>query len=168
MHGHRPSAAAVMTDKALLCAMVSQADIAIGAAGDVATRSALHDGRVAASVAEEDHLPPLGQRSVDGFAQGRREERVRLHAPFAPQLLRVHEHDLGCRRGAVAFGEGDEAIPPRACQVVRLERRRGRPEQRLRTVHPSQHQRRIAGMVTRRGVALLIRRLMLLIHHDEP
>ena len=128
--------AAIMTHQAVLCAMVSQADIAIGATRDVATRATLHDGRVAASVAEEDRLSALSQGAVDGLTQRRREEGVELHAPFAPQLLRVHEHNLRLGRSAITLGEGDEAIPPRTRQVVRLERRRGRPKQRPRPVHP--------------------------------
>ena len=160
--------AAIMTHQAVLCAMVSQADITIGATRNVATRATLHDGRVAASVAEEDRLSALSQRTVDGLTQLRREEGVVLHAPFAPHLLRVHKHNLRLGRSAITLGEGDETIPPRTRQVVRLERRRGRPKQRPRPVHPSQHQRCVARMVTWRRVVLLIRRLMLLIHHNQP
>ena len=105
-------------------------------------------------------LEPQRERLAQRFRNGRRA------VPRAKFLAQVH--DAHARHGTVrhARAERQQAIFSRARVVIRLNRRRSRPEQRHGPLQPRAIHGHVAAVVARR-LLLLVARLLLFVHDDQ-
>ena len=131
----------------------------------VAALAALHRGRVAATVDEEDGLLALGQAVVQAVDQPARErDRPALLHRLDAHVDHVDEGQLAV---VDALGEAEQPVFARLGVGPGFERRRGGTEQADRPAELGAVDRGVAPVVAR-GLVLLVGRLVLLIHHDEP
>ncbi len=143
-----------------------QADAAGGAFGHMAAVRALQKGREAAPIEEEHPLLPPRQHSGD-----RRVQRFRPGDRSGPGDLgrgaQVHQFDRRQLPRPDPFRQPHE---PEAFAVSGLrpafQRRCGAPEHQAGPLEPGPHGRHLARVVPRR-LAVLVRRLVFLVDHDD-
>ena len=158
--------AAVVTVQVLEVFVVGQGHIAPRAFRNPAAGPALVDRSIAAPVLEQDHLASSFQRLSDGLEQGPAE--VTLHPALLVGLAQVHQLHGWQRGSAEAFLQRHMPRPVLAHGPPGLERGRSRPQQHLGSMEVAEHRGRIASLVARGGILLLVAGVVLFVHDDEP
>ena len=120
--------------------------------------------RVTATIQEEDRLLAPFEARADAVGQLAGEDVLALRV----QDLAAHVHDPESRHRAVvdALGHDVQGIAPGRRVLPGLQRRRGGTQHAGRAEDRGAHHRDVASVVHRR-LALLERRLVLLVDHDE-
>jgi hypothetical protein len=136
-------------------------DVAVRALGHPAARAALRVVGVPAPVEEEHGLLAALESLRDRVAQRAREQRA--GGGFAPQ---VHDPHLGQRAPVDAPRQREQLVLAARDVGVRLERGRGGAEHHRDAEHLRAPHGDVAGVVAELR-ALLVCRLVLLVHHDQ-
>ncbi len=162
--GHTILCSTIMAHKFVDALMEREAHVAAGAARRPATSATLEHGRIAAAILEEDGLPTAGQSMAHQFGESGREGRLHHFAPL--EVLHIGHLNLGHQHVAVAVEHLDQGILPLLRVVVGFAGGSGRAEQRFCPKHRSHHDGRVASMVARSRVLLLVARFVLFVDND--
>ena len=146
--------------------MKRKTDIALLATRGPTAQAALHDGRIAASVLEEDDLLLLLQGFPYADKQLRREYAV--HHLLAPHLLYIDHFDTWQLHAGKARLQHDEPILAANGVVIGFQAWRGRTQQGLCPSLCRKDDGCVAGMISGSGFLLLEGCLVQVVDDDEP
>ena len=145
--------------------MERQTDIAMLAMGHPTALLALNHRRIASAVLEKDHLFATFE-CLSGLRQQQRREGA-VHHLTVLQVFDVNNLYLRQFDAFITFLQRHHSVFPRLRIMIGFERWSRCAEKGLGAKHPSQHDGDRTGMITGRGILLLITRLVFLIDNHE-
>ena len=140
--------------------------VAVRAFGNLAAFGALDRGGIGAPCAEHEDLSAVVQGIgdlVDEFPG-----KTARHAPFPPLGDRVDKADFRLLPGVEPFLQVDLDKPPCFSIVQRFQGRGGAAQHDIRLLDDAQHDGAFPRVIARGRRILLVRRVMLLVHDDQP
>ncbi len=162
----RPEAA-VVADERALPAVDGQRDRAVAARRlcphSRHSSTGAHPRRFTSRIA----CSPRASVCSSSCAQPPREEALAVLAGLGWLVLEVHDLDLGQAAAGHPLGQLEHLDPPLGRQGQRLERGRRRRQHDRDPETLAERERQVAGVVARL-LLLLVRGVLLLVHHDRP
>ena len=148
--------AAVMTFEGTSALVISERDVATRAVGCPAALHAFDLRRVASAVLEKNGLLTLLQRMADLLDEFGRKD-----------VLGRDKGDLGQRNAGVTFGESYQSVLSLLGKIETLKTWRGAAQQHFGTMSHGKDDGRVASVITRGRILLLVTGLMFFIDDDE-
>ena len=160
---HLDGIAAIMAFQQVGFLMVGQRHVAILALGHRLASVANHSNRIAAPVLEQDNLFLTLQRH--GHLLDQKVGKKAFHLMTFGRQIHINRVNIRQFTFGVSLHQFHQSELMPLHIVVAFQRRRGRPQQRLRPMNLRQHHRGVSGVVARCRIHLLVGTVVLFIHN---